>query len=178
MRSPTHRSTVPATILTMVVTGLVFGVGWFVGLPLVEPELRGPQLAIGAVVGGLFFGVLFGGWLGRQRRAAGPASADRSFRRALRTGVLPPGVDTVAWRRSVGHRRAVTLRQQRFGPLVFGGGTVLYVALALTQDPLWWLAAAVFAGFLVAALVQTPRLLRTTAALLDELDRREADRTT
>ena len=160
----------------MVVTGLVFGLAWFVGFRFLGPDVDGPRLAIGAVVSGVLFGVVFGGWLVRQRRAAGPAAADRSFRRALRTGVLPPDVDAVAWRRSVEHRRAATLRQRRSGPLVFGVATVLYIVLALTQGPLWWFAAAVFLGFLVVVLVQTPRLLHTTAALLDELDRREPDR--
>lgn len=158
----------------MLLSGLLFGLPWFVAVRLVLPDVPTLQLALGTVVAAVFFGVVFGGWAAGQRRAAGPAAGDRSLRRALRTGVLPPDVDVVAWRRAVEHRRTVTLRQRWSAPLSFGAATVLYVVLAVTSHPLWWLAAVAFCGLLVAVLVLTPRTLRTTSTLLDELDRRQS----
>ena len=161
-----------STVPTMAVIAVVAAAGWYGVTAVVMPELRPAGRLIGAVTFGVFFGVVFGYWLVGQRRSAGPAVLDPSFRAALRSGTVPPDVDTTTWRRAVEHHRSVMLRQRWFGPVVFGLGTLLYVAFAVMQDPVWWLGAALFSGFLIASLVQTPRRLRTTAAMLDELDRR------
>lgn len=50
----------------------------------------------------------------------------------------------------------------------------LGVSLAVTGRPVFWFAAAMFLVLLVVTLVQTPKVLRSTAAMLVELDRRDA----
>ncbi len=50
----------------------------------------------------------------------------------------------------------------------------LEVSLAVTGRPVFWFAAAMFLVILVVTLVQTPKVLRNTAAMLAELDRRTA----
>lgn len=52
--------------------------------------------------------------------------------------------------------------------------TALSVALAVTGEPLFWLGTALVLTLFVVTAVTTPRVLRRTASMLVELDRRDA----
>lgn len=159
----------------MVVLAVAFGGFWylstFVTMPADVPV--GIRVAASAV-SGTAFGVLFGFWIGRQRRGVGPAGRQRALGRAIRRGELPADADPAQWRQALEHYQQQYRRQRWFGPVVFVLAIVLEVSLAVTGRPVFWFAAAIFLVFLVVTLVQTPRVLRNTAAMLVELDRRDA----
>lgn len=159
----------------MIVLAVAFGGFWylstFVTMPADVPVwIRGTASA----VTGAAFGVIFGLWIGRQRRSVGPAARDRALGRAVRRGELPADADPAQWRQALEHYQQQYRRQRWFGPVVFVLAMVLEVSLAVTGRPVFWFAAAMFLVFLVVTLLQTPRVLRNTAAMLVELDRRNA----
>ncbi|TCL82857.1 hypothetical protein EDF31_108105 [Curtobacterium sp. PhB142] len=159
----------------MIVLAVAFGGFWylstFVTMPADVPVwIRGTASA----VTGAAFGVIFGLWIGRQRRSVGPAARDRALGRAVRRGELPADADPAQWRQALEHYQQQYRRQRWFGPVVFVLAMVLEVSLAVTGRPVFWFAAAMFLVFLIVTLLQTPRVLRNTAAMLVELDRRNA----
>ncbi|TDW74446.1 hypothetical protein EDF51_101460 [Curtobacterium sp. PhB25] len=159
----------------MIVLAVAFGGFWylstFVTMPADVPVwIRGTASA----VTGAAFGVIFGLWIGRQRRSVGPAARDRSLGRAVRRGELPADADPAQWRQALEHYQQQYRRQRWFGPVVFVLAMVLEVSLAVTGRPVFWFAAAMFLVFLIVTLLQTPRVLRNIAAMLVELDRRNA----
>lgn len=169
-----QRTRRPSTPVVMLLTGVFFGLFWFLWTSFTMPDAPVLVDAVAAVVAGTVFGVFFGLWLGRQLRGAGPAVRDRSFARARRTGVVPADADLDTWRQALEHQRALHERQRWFGPLVFIPATALTLWLALTDAPHWWFGVALFVGALIASVVSTPRILRRTSAMLAEVDRRSA----
>jgi hypothetical protein len=163
------------TWVVWILTGAAFGVAMSVCLPFV---LHGDWVfrVITGVVLGALGGVLFGFLMSRiftrdiaaaravldelpveQRTAAiraaarGPAPADPVIRRA-------------ALRQAENSRDSIN-RWWRFNTAVYGGGTVLYAALALTVSWWWWFLFALFASLLVVTLTSRRRVDRRIAVL-------------
>lgn len=159
----------------MIVLAVAFGGFWYLSTFVTMPADVPVGIRVAAsVVTGAAFGVVFGLWIGRQRRSVGPAARDRALGRAVRRGELPADADPAQWREALTHYQQQYRRQRWFGPVVFVVLMALEVSLAVTGRPVFWFAAAMFLVFLVITLVQTPKVLRNTAAMLAELDRREA----
>jgi len=158
----------------MVVLAVVFGGSWYLATFAFMPsDVPADIRALGSVISGVLFGVFFGLWLGRQRRGIGAAADQRALGRAIRRGELPADADADQWRQALTHYQQLFRRQRWLGPVVFVGALVLEVSLAVAGRPPFWLVAAFFAVMLVASVVQTPKVLRNSAAMLHELDRRE-----
>ncbi|WP_267422047.1 MULTISPECIES: hypothetical protein [unclassified Curtobacterium] len=158
----------------MVVLAVAFGGSWYLSTFIFMPSDTPAGIrALGGLITGALFGVFFGLWLGRQRRGIGAAADQRVLGRAIRRGELPADADVDQWRQALTHYQQLYRRQRRLGPAVFVVALVLEASLAVAGRPLFWLAAAFFVVMLVVTLVQTPKVLRNTAAMLTELDRRE-----
>ncbi len=156
-----------------VVVGVAFAVAWFGSTFLTMPELGVGPRALVSLVAGAFFGVVMGSWVGRVRRAHGDVARRPAFGRAVRTGTLPPDADTAEWRQALLARQRLHRPLRWTAPVLYVPATALAVWLAVTGQPVFWFGAALFVAALVATVVTTPRVLRNTATLLAELDRRE-----
>ncbi|WP_173168823.1 hypothetical protein [Curtobacterium sp. VKM Ac-2861] len=162
----------------MVVLAVAFGGFWYLATYVTLPaDVPVSIRVVSSTVTGAMFGVLFGLYLGWQRRDIGPAAQNRAFGRAVRRGELPADADLDQWRQALTHYQQLYRRQRWLGPVVFTLALVLEVTLAVTGRPFFWIAAALFLVMLVVTLVQTPKALRNTAAMLVELDQREGETT-
>jgi hypothetical protein len=64
-------------------------------------------------------------------------------------------------------------RNRRMAQLVFAPLVLLSIWLAATDGAYWWFGVALFAALLASSLIITPRELRRTDKLRDELGRRQ-----
>lgn len=150
----------------MTATGLLRGDGW-------------PAVLIGGAISGLIFGALMGTFAHRmyhrQREAVGavPADVERAASRASWRGPVPedPEVRAVALR-LIHHQLAEARRRRTFHLVVSTMFVALYVVVAVTRSPWWWLAVAVFAVLLAMTLLVPRRLHRRAEMLRKSVDAR------
>lgn len=164
------------TWMAGVVMAVLFGVMWFGLTFITTPELGIGARALTSAAFGALYGIFMGLWLGRTRRGYGRVAQRPEFSRAVRRGLVPSDVDIEAWRRAL-HAHQRQYRPLRWvAPALYLPMTALAIWLALTGQPLFWVGAAFFLGICVYTVIVTPRVLRTTTAMLVELDRRDAER--
>ncbi|MDQ1172958.1 putative membrane protein [Microbacterium testaceum] len=129
---------------------------------------------VGTVIFGVGMTVAFIFLTRRARRDAGGAGELERIRRALKTGRLPDHIDVVAWRSIIERRHQQLQRALWLNPVAFGLMTLVALSLTITRSPYWSLAAAFFIVMLVVSVVTTPRSLRKSAVIREELAKREA----
>lgn len=153
------------------VTGVVYG-GLTSLLQFARGEVSFAGAALSAVLGGLFFGVLFGSYTHRRNQdflaETGQVVPSRTARRASWRGPAPRDPEDRRLASAIlDHQLHELDRQRVWAPVLV---TVLLagsVWLALTDSLLWWGATAVFAAFLLLHLWARHRLTRRRALLDD-----------
>ncbi|MEO6998030.1 MAG: hypothetical protein ABI112_08105 [Terracoccus sp.] len=124
------------------------------------------------LVAGIFFGLIMGPVLSRQRQAARQATGvpdDADYDRALSAagrGTAPndPEVRAAA-ARLVHHQLDVATRQRRWAAPMMSVFTMGAIWFVVTDSAWWWLAVAPFVAFLVLSLNEPGRLSRRVRAL-------------
>ena len=129
----------------------------------------------GALVAGVVFGALMGPLSARTRNrvlAGIPHTLDaseeqrRQGARAARRGPVPTDAITRQVAVHVAEQRlALAMRGRRRNLLIFGLGSVGYLAAGVWWSWWWLIGALVFAGFFIAALCERNRLRRRLAQL-------------
>jgi hypothetical protein len=157
----------------MVALAVLYAVLTFLASFVTRPDAVLAERVISTTVGAVVFGVGFGLVIGWMRKRGGRAVLDRSFQRALRTGEVPPDVDGAAWRQGLDLQRKVHRWLAWAGPIVAALAVGFGVWLAQTDSPVWWIAVAFYAAFMVVGVVAMRRALRRMTAVLAELDRRD-----
>jgi TctA family transporter len=165
-----RKSSLPVLLPVLFV---LLAVLWF-GIQFVTRPARQDvgALVIGSVVYAGLMTAFFGIGIARTRRRAGGADEVSRIRRAVKTGVVPPGVDPATWTPELERARRQYRRNRWFGPVVFVLATALGVWLAVTDGPVWWVFVALFVGFLAVSLVDTQRSLRRLTPMLEDLRQR------
>lgn len=162
------------TWLLALSTAIVFAAAWFASTYLTMPGLElAPRALVSAFVG-VLYGAGMGIWSGRVRRGHGSAAGRPGWRRSIRSGTVPVDVDVDEWRRALRHHQRQYRPLRWAAPTLYLPMTALSVALAVTGEPLFWLGTALFLTLFVVTAVTTPRVLRRTASMRAELDRRDA----
>ena len=155
------------------VMAVLFAVFWFGMTLITQPELALGARALVAGIDGTFYGIGMGFWLSRTRRGYGRVAQRPEFRRAVRHGTVPPEVGIPEW------RQALLAHQRQYRPLRWAAPalylplTALAIVLAVTGQPLFWVAAGFFIAICIVTVVTAPRVLRNTDRMLADLDQRE-----
>ncbi|KAA0096040.1 hypothetical protein CIW49_21120 [Mycolicibacterium sp. P1-18] len=131
------------------------------------------------VVAGMLVGALFGFLLTRltssQHQSMGAAVQDVPAE--LQAAALLAGLRGPAPTNPMVRRAALRVAQDRlqanerrrwFTTVAFTGLILLYVTLALTSSPWWWIGVAFFTGLLTVHLTSRRRLRRRIALLSDD----------
>ncbi len=164
--------TMPMWALVPILFVVVGGAWLLIGLVTMPRDQPIAIRLIGTVWYGGVMAAVFGVWIARARRRAGGAAELHTVQQGLRRGEVPEGVDVSAWSATADVQRRQLRRNLWLGPLVFGLMIVLALWLALSQSPVWWFGVVFFVGFLTWSVVSTPRLLRSTERVREELRRR------
>jgi len=148
-------------------SGVLFGAAMTVWTALQDGDVSWAVLIVLGVLSGAGFGIGMGWFLRRElgefrdELAGLPLDQRRAVLRSTARGPAPadPAVRAAALRQAQRSRELLE-RRSRFNLIVFTVGVVGYALLALTQSPWWWLAFAMFAGFLTVQLAMRRRIDR------------------
>jgi Flp pilus assembly protein TadB len=105
------------------------------------------------LIGGVAYGVLMTGFVAWRRRKDGGASQQQAFLTSLKSGALPADADPDVWGQLLDRKRRGIRRAQPWGVLMFIACAGLAIWLAVVQNAVWWLFAALFVamgGWLIA----------------------------
>ena len=154
-------------IMFVVVGGLYFLIGF-----LTSPEEPMPQRVVGTLIYAVIFSAGFSILIAVRRRKAGGAGAVTAMQRTIRTGAVPPDVDTATWIAEL-ERYRVRYRRNRWAvPVMFVVFAAVCVTLAISAGPVWWLFLVLFAALCVYSVWETRRALRNLESALEDLRRR------
>ena len=162
------------TWMAGVIMAVMFAGAWFGATFITTPELSVGPRALLSIIVGAFYGIFMGIWVGRTRRAHGRVGQRPEFSKAVRQGTIPSDVNIADWRRALQSRHEQYRPLRWLAPVLYLPMTALAIWLAVTGQPLFWFGAAFFIAIFIITVVTTPRVLRNTATMLTELDRREA----
>jgi hypothetical protein len=162
--NPLQRLPLPAFFVVVLVLWVV--------LQTIFDDHRVDGISIGTrVIGGLIFASVLTFGVGVRRRRLGGADASIAYLRALKTGVVPPDVDTRAWPAEL-DRTAAATRRSRW---VIRVGALVPIGLGVwgTTEPdarvLGVLVGVLGIAAIVAGEVLTPRQLTRIEHLRSEL---------
>ena len=154
------------------VSGVLFGLAMTVWPSGRDGDASWTERVIVGVLAGAAFGVVMGRFLrrgfgmSRDELAALPIEQRRAVLRAAVRGPAPadPAVRAAALRR-VSRTHELLRRRPRFSVAVSLIALVVYAVQAVTRSPWWWLAFAMFCGFLALRVTARRRIERRMVTL-------------
>jgi Flp pilus assembly protein TadB len=121
------------------------------------------------LIGGVAYGALMTGMVAWRRRKDGGASQQQAFLAALKSGELPADADPEVWAPLLDRKQRSIRRWEPWAIVLFIAFTALAVVLAVGQNPIWWLFAALFAAMGVWLVVVGRRNARRIDGLRAQL---------